>query len=384
VFFVADISAKKLTWVPGESFLPLMEEESPQQNAPKFEATPIPVSFMITESIDLSKAAAEFGEHLGAIAVQLGFPSTLVERAIVADTARFSEALAQFAGNRTFTNDHGLQAAAKTIRIPDTNPCRSAIVFNVSIVVTVLNAGHEKGWNVSEWPTAERHHFYVIAHELGHCVDHALRQDIIDDGTWRDEAGNRVTNGLHRNLHAFEFSRVYPEVAACVISGVVYADAMRDLDAKMNNEALLKMLDELATMANTATPNYGAITKRVAATFWFVLMQHAKFVGSRIGYTKITDVKPAKLWHIAEALPEVGAALDDVDGALVIAWKAYPEVSPEILPKMVESFHRISRACGYSMETRNGNEGVWWNNWTVTALMLKLRLHAFTANGNQT
>ncbi len=356
-----------------------MEAESSEQEAPKFEATPVPVSFLLSEQTDTSNATAEFGQHLGGVAVQLGFPSTFVNCAIVADTPRFGEALSQFGGYRTFTKDHGLVAAAQTIRIPDTKPCQSAIVFNVSVVATVLNAGHTIGWKVSEWSVSDQRNFYVIAHELGHCADHALRPEFENDGTRRDEAGNRVIDSRHENLHAFEFSRLYPELAACVIGAVAYSDEIRLLDAQMNNEALLTMLDELAIMMNADQPDYWAITKRVAATFWFVLMQQAKFAGSRIGCTRHTTVEPARLWHVAEALPAVNAALAAAESSLESAWKKYPEVPPDLLPQLVAVFHQISRACGFSLGVRGGGECVWWNERTVSALRSLLKARAATA-----
>lgn len=352
-----------------------MKTESPDPDPIKFDPKPVRVKFMLTQNIDMSRAAAEFGDHLGALAVQMGFPSDVANHVIVTDTDRFAEALAEFEGKRTFTNSHGLLAVAKTIRIKDSKPVSSAIVFNVSVVGTVLNAGHAKGWKVSEWSVAEQHHFYVVAHELGHCLDHALRPEIEEDGTHRDAEGNRVMNGKFASLHAFHFSILYPELAACVIGGLAYTDEMRAVDAKMNNAALVSMLDEMAALTAAPSPDLAAISQQVAATFWFVLIQHSKFVGSRIGYSKLTEVIPTDLWHIA-ALPEVDAALKDAQEALVAGWRVYPEIPADLRPRLTECVLRIARACGYTLEVRHGEEGVWWNTWSQSAVRMMLKARA--------
>jgi hypothetical protein len=348
-----------------------MDHEQPKE-LPNFEPTPVPVKFLITEDIDMSRAAAEFGHPLGALSAQMGFPPAWIDRVIVADTARFGEALAEFPGKRDFTNSHGLVAAAKTIRLSETKPVRSSIIFNLSVVGTVLQAGHTRGWTVREWPVEEQHHFYVIVHELGHCLDHALREEITDDGTWRDEAGNRLTSQKFAHVHALRFSEMYPEIPACVISGFAYSDAMQLVDAKMNNGAFLRMLRELEEMTQVARPDYGAICQRAAAVFWFVLFQHGKFVGGRMGNKKLTAVRSEELWDIGADIPEVAAALREAEAAIETAWAHYPIISPELRPQLIACFHRLSRACGYTLEERHGGEGVWWNKLQQVAARLRL------------
>lgn len=341
-----------------------------------FEPTPVPVSFLLTGEADTTRAAEELGEFVGALAVKIGIPSEVIERVVVADTARYGDALAQFEGKREFTNSHGLLAVGKTIKVKGPKPVRSVIILNVAIVGAVLNAGRTKGWSVAQWSQEEQHSFYVIAHEIGHCADHLLREDIEDDGTWRDESGHRVTDAKFANIHAYQFSMVYPEIAACAISGANYTAEMRFVDAAMSNASFLSMLQELETMTAADSRDLAEICRQVGAVFWFVLFQHGKFVGSQIGNAKLEKALPSELWTIAKVIPEVGDALTRAETAIIEAWNRYPQAPPELRTELTDCFHVLCRACGYSLEERGGQEGVWWNTFkrfTVRLLLERSR-----------
>lgn len=328
-----------------------------------FEPAPVPVSFLLTEDADMTTAAADFGKMIGALSVKVGIPSQVIERVVVADTARYGDALAQFEGKREFTNSHGLIAVGKTIKMKGPKPVRSVIILNISIVWTVLNAGRTKGWSVAQWSQEEQHSFYVVAHEIGHCADNLLREEITDDGTWRDESGHRVTDAKFANIHAYQFSLVYPEIAACVISGANYTREMRLSDAKMSNASFLSMLRELETMTGAHSQDFADICRQVGAVFWFVLFQHGKFVGCQIGNSKLNNTEASELWTLAKVNPDVATALTRAESAITEAWKRYPEIPPELRTELTKCFHIISRACGYTLEERDGKEGVWWNTF---------------------
>lgn len=319
------------------------------------------VEFLINYDIDMTPAAGKFAVILADLAQQVGCKPEWIDRVVVADSDRFAEALASFGGTRKYTNTHGLLAVAKTIRMPNTHPVQTSIIFNLSIVGVVLEAAMAKGWQVENWTVEEQRSFYVLLHELGHCADHALRPEITADGTRRDENGERVIDPTLANLHAFHFSEMYPEIPACVFGGYGYTDGIRVLDVQMNNEAFISMLRELTQMTKAANPDYRAILKQSAAVFQFVLFQHAKFAGSALGNPRLPKKPAEDLWAVAAQLPEVADVLNRAEAAIVSAWQVYPQIPEALREELIECFHDLAYACGYSLEVRAGGEGVWWD-----------------------
>ncbi|HEY4299974.1 MAG TPA: hypothetical protein VGM73_03805 [Candidatus Didemnitutus sp.] len=319
------------------------------------------VEFLINYDIDMTPAKEKFAVILADLAQQIGTKPEWIDRVVVADSERFAEALASFGGTRKYTNTHGLLAVAKTIRMPNTNPVQTSIVFNTSVVGIVMDAAIKKGWQVESWTVEEQRSFYVLLHELGHCADHAVRPVITADGTRRDENGERVVDHTLGNLHAYHFSEMYPEIPACVFGGYGYTEEIRALDMAMNNEALRSMLRELAQLTESTPPSFGAIFKQAMAVFWFILFQHAKFTGSALGNAKLPQKPSGELWDIAARLPEVAEALNRAEASVVSAWQVYPQIPDTFRKELTECFHDIAFACGYLLEVRAGADGVWWD-----------------------
>lgn len=297
-----------------------------------------------------------------------------VEDVIVVEQPLFGDAVGRFDKSRIYTNDRGLVAVGKCFaHLCDGHVRSSSIILSTSLVGGVMQALQEHGSDTAKWRAEDRRNLYAIYHEFGHCMDHVQRPKTTPDYTSRNEEGRFLPPTVPA-ICAFHFETLVPELMACAFSGIGYHESLFALDSEMNDQTVVRGLDALACMTRESELDMNRLFFEAAALFWFVLIQHAKFVGSMLGNSSLSPRTSGELWRIARLFPEVAHTLDRAESVFREAWSCYPELPEHFLPEVTSCFHAISNAFGYSLEVRSGNSGIWWNAIKQSLAGMRLQL----------
>jgi hypothetical protein len=297
---------------------------------------------------------------IGSVLKTLEAPENFHPQFIVAEPERFGDAVERFDPTRTYTNG-ALLAVGKTFRRKD-DPKQSSIILHSVPFVMSLKATEEFGSSFVSWPAEYQRSIYVIAHELGHGLDHHRRPEIEDDGTERDEAGRRRIRGGHVNLCRYHLAMALPELAACALSGHWTTKGVIELDIQMNNETVLRSANEILQATQQSSRDLGNLRQQVVGLAGFFLVQHAKLVGSEVGSGE--KLRPMEdLWHFTQLSSEAKATMDDIDSFLRAMLKSYPKWDTSGADRLISIFDRLVALLGYELHDKNGAEGIWWYSW---------------------
>lgn len=305
---------------------------------------------------------------------EMGLPFESVEEVIVATPETFGDIVARFDKSRKYTNSRGLVAAGKMFtHRPTDKRMTHSILLQHSVVDGVFKSPLVHGKNYHTWPAEDQRNLYVLYHELGHCLDHERRPEDKDDGTFRTETGDRAIDSTLASLCALNHSMLLSELAACAHSGFVFTEGIGALDCAMNDTFVQKQVNEVRRLTLESPTELDLIRHETSGLFWFILLQQAKHMGSRLGNPELPRLPPAQLWKIAAASETVASILEIADAAIEKAWAGYPNFNPEFRDTMSECFLRLGEHYGYRFE-KNGRGGIWWDAWTQLRAALPLQL----------
>jgi hypothetical protein len=328
------------------------------------------IEFNVSDVSSSEEDCRLLGVIVGRVAEQVGVAFESIEEVIVATPDRFGDVVARFDPSRKYTNSRGLLAVGKTIvhRKPN-SPTSNTIFLQYSVVSWVFDSPKQFGRDFQAWPAEAQRNYYVLFHELGHCLDHANRPEPEDDGTYRTDDGLRaVCEGL-KNFCTYNHSMLLSELAACFFSGIAYTDGVRALDCEMNNNFVREQLNGLQRRTNESLPNMGEIRWEAMGLFWFVLFQQAKLTGAKLKNPDLSPKPITELWEMAAALPEIAKVLTLAESEMETAWKAYPEFEPGFRDTLSAYFEKIAGLCGYRFQDQTGRDGVWWDRWLQQRLL---------------
>ena len=312
---------------------------------------------------DLTEADANrLGGVIGLIEKQMGMPEDAVREVIFASDEKFGEVVLRFDPTGTYTNARGLVAAGKTFahREPG-KPTTTSVLLRHGCATHLLKALDSTAGKIDEWPTEQQMALYILAHELGHCLDHTRREASPDDGTYRNEQGQRVLGHSVADLCTYYYSMLVSELSACVFSSPYYTEALRKDECRMNNDFVFRQLETLRNLTRDSSDDLNKIQGEAGGLFWFVLMQQAKQSAVRIGNGVMENRTATELWEFAQSSESVAEALVRADGAIVAAWESYPAFGPELKEQLTGAFHEMAAVHSFRFHDAAGRDGIWWN-----------------------
>lgn len=263
------------------------------------------------------------------------------------------------AGQPESYTDNGIHvAAAKTLAAMRDGRVVSTVVYRDNFMAEIL--GDVMGVNGD--PTfgeGAQFCFYLLAHELGHCKDNALRSDVGGSES-RFQGGfsvEKVTNH-YRPV-------VLSELAACVHSALAMRQGTYDQEWKRWHEDTGQYLSQLKNSWRTYQRDnslLGNLAFDAAQVFWIMLLQYSKLVGSRIGNPNLVNGSES-----FQALNgDVVSALKDADATLRQIWNSYPAWTNTTGNDLLPHWQKLAQLYGYKFVQGQEGDALYLDNSIIT------------------
>lgn len=252
-----------------------------------------------------------------------------VDRVIVVSPDRFGKAVDAVRPGEMYTNTINAVAVGKTIARRSAGRIVSDIVLQhwlfefIGQALTVFQS-------CSDWNIYQQQALYIVSHELGHALDHALRND---DSEVNDPRSRPFS--IKETAHYYG-NVVLTEYAACRNSSPVMTDALFGHELY---EAT-KRMSVCRRQANYFLANPDDLTPRALAhtacqDAWFIIAELAKLYGHAKGNAErdasVSTKESSLLQHSL-----LGAALTQIGDS-------YPNWDvPNIVAKLTTIWHRYS------------------------------------------
>lgn len=255
---------------------------------------------------------------------------------------------------QSYTNNDIHVAAAKTIAVQRDGHVVSTIVYRDNFMAEIL--GDIMGFN-GEPTFGEDAQFcyYLLAHEIGHCKDNALRSlsegsEPHFDGEFRVE---KVAN--------YYCSIVLSELAACVHSAPAMTLSTYAQEKErwlVDRDKYLKRVKESWQVYQRNHSHLRNLTFDSAQAFWIILLQYAKLAGSRIGNSNLPNDTDS--WPHLNA--DVVSAFNDVDEALGQIWSLYPDWTDATGAALIQHWQKLAQLYGYRFVQNKAADDLYLDN----------------------
>lgn len=251
----------------------------------------------------------------------------------------------------SYTDNEMYKAAGKTIAHHRSGTTTtSSIVFRDNFMAEILG-NLQEGDNLESWDEDGQLCFYIFTHEVGHCKDNSLRPEseevpLTREGTFR----------IHQ-IAKYYVSILLSEVAACVHS----AAAMTE---RTHQQEISRWRDESGQILKGTTKQWrayqrdnnllGELAFHAAQSFWVIILQYAKLVGTRIGNPELSAIDIT--WRTDD---QTVAILDEIKSAVEEIWRSYPAWTEEVADRFFSLWLRLSEAHGYRFAHQPDSDGVY-------------------------
>lgn len=292
----------------------------------------------------------------------VALPDGALAQVVVTDEARFGPAIHELqtsAGRPTGYTHNGVhRAVAKTLpgraggRGPAGGNPPSTVVLSecVAALAVAFAAGSASGQGLE---TDAPLFYYVVAHELGHCKDHHVR-DVADDVPIRPVGGAIIRPVARTYEHT-----ILSEFAACVHAAPAMPDAAYAAqinDWAQDAENVLRAVDPAwaAYQADPDAPGHlYTLALDAAQAMWVLCVQYAKLAGTAFGDPRHPPPRQAGGALRPAGRPDAllaRAALDALDAELRTLWASYPDWPPGCGEGLLRAWHTLACAHGFTFE----------------------------------
>lgn len=253
-------------------------------------------------------------------ATNIGLPVGQLSLVLVADDARYAEAIDRIQPGAGYTNHpSGYRGMAKTAMLQELDGTKSsAIVIHLHALSGVLAAvfGAE---GIERNPLAEQSCTYLLYHELGHCLDNLKRPDRTDPPAVRPGYGFEISQFARYHAHIVEEEYVASAFAAPWMTSSVYAEifSLMTTQLEIGRDEAVRLQSEYYGDPSKLT----LLASSVAGWCWSLLVQFAKMAGSRQINTHLAKSSPT--WVEADDEVVVGL-LKEFELNLSHHWSLYP------------------------------------------------------------
>lgn len=287
----------------------------------------------------------------------------VIEAVILSDEGNFGtiiHKLQQVEGaTPSYTDNELYKAAGKTIAHHRNGTTTSSIVFRDNLMAEILG-NLQGGDSLESWGEDGQLCFYIFTHEVGHCKDNALRPEseeipLTREGTFR----------IHQ-IAKYYGTILLSEVAACVHS----AAAMTE---RTHQQEITRWRDESEQILKGTTKQWRAYQRDnnllrelafyAAQSFWVIIMQYAKLIGTRIGNPELSAADTT--WYRTDA--QTAAILDEVKSVVEEIWTDYPAWTDEIAGRLFPLWLKLAEAHGYRFVHQSEGDGLYLDHHIILA-----------------
>jgi len=294
-------------------------------------------------------------ELLGHCIKKMGLLSTDIRQVILADQEHYASAIKDISGHVSYTNDVHYVSVGKTVsKWLNSGHIVSDLVLHSGIIDKVVSCV-SNGCDVSKWDDIGQQTLYMIFHELGHCKDGKIRQDIKNPNIVNSTKEFKIRHicDYYRNILLGEFS-------ASVHSGLFMTPTVYDLELSSTLATVEEQLTYIDSLKNKYSEDNSLLYElafTVGGLFWFILIQYSKLIGVRISNKELCD-RGLSLWK--EANSEASSIISKYDQLISNAWRAYPNWSGDLFHNLDSTWESLSLSCGYKFVHTNQGDALYW------------------------
>jgi hypothetical protein len=294
---------------------------------------------------------------------EVACPAEAVCDLIVADEARFGEAIHILAPGIPFTDNEDYKAVARTVTLDRlSKPTKSGIVLRDFVFAGAIQS---LGKELAERSAEEQRLIYTVWHEVAHALD-AVK---------RSETPSRVlflqdSNGHFKIRHIASFFQdvVLSEIFACRFSALACNQELADLELASDNAIIGRHLSQL----QNETASYGGdpdhllkIAYAAAQTFWLPFVQYGRVIAHMIGNPQLT--RTLSLWPDA---PEgMNAVFSGYIELLNSVFACYPRIPADFETHLFSFWVQTALLHGIRFsENPNSGDGIFWDKTLLGSL----------------
>ncbi|MDP8200915.1 MAG: hypothetical protein P9M11_02110 [Candidatus Tenebribacter burtonii] len=279
------------------------------------------------------------------------FDENLIDYIIFADNANFGKALSKYSNQKTYTNNEYYFAVGKIIENYHNKVLTHSIIFHDSVFTGVI-AGKLKGSMIDEWDINEAKSYYVIYHEIAHCIDGHTRgiskKHTLEGGFRIHSVANYYIDKLIDEFYCSVISArgMYPKAFKSKVTEIMklMSDGVNDAIEYRNK---IKNSDEEKVK----------IALQISGLFWLILIQISKLIGIKIGNCKFEDFQMTFTKDNLEA----NRLIIQFESYLKSLWQEYPTTLPNINKHLFNFWNDMTLVFGYKFETTKKGDSIYWN-----------------------
>ncbi len=291
------------------------------------------------------------GNFVDSIAKSIELPDGALQKVLVADEASFGPSIAAHGraepGGVTHTQTAFHIALGKTIPLQTETGTSNVIILRDLVLISLLAV--DAGQLHVDFPREIA--AYMIAHELGHCLDHSLRSK-------QPRVGPPSGKMNLEHFARYYMNILMSEVAACVFSAEYMAqeqlewhwtkacETAKDLITQLNEDKQAYCEDRL---------DLGSLAYHVAHGYWVVLLQFAKVYATAMAIGRDLPSLPLS---VPEAISEVLTRLDEM---IQSEWQQYPQWNDETFDDMPDLWSDLCLAMEFKFAMTPKGVGLYFN-----------------------
>jgi len=286
---------------------------------------------------------------------KMGLSSKDIGRVIFADQDHYATAIKDISGHMSYTNDVDYISVGKTVsKRLNSGHILSDITLRSGIIDKIVG-GVLNNCDISRWDESEQQALYTIYHELGHCKDGKIRQDITTP-----HIVNSTNKFKIRQICDYYRHILLGELSASVHSGLfmtakVFERKLSDTILKI--EKKLTYIDELMDKYSKDHSILYELAFTVGGLFWFILIQYSKLIGTRISNKRLRDHELI-LWK--EASTSAYSIILEYDRLISSAWCVYPNWDSNLFHDLDSTWESLSLSFGYKFVHSDQGDALYW------------------------
>lgn len=279
------------------------------------------------------------------------FDERLIDYIIIADEANFGKALSKYSNLETYTNNEHYFTLGKIIENYHDKVLTHSIIFHNSVFNNLIS-GMLKGSEIDEWDVNEAKSYYVVYHEIAHCIDGHTR-------------GIKEKQTLKGRFKIHSIANYYTDILLDEFyCSVISAKAMYFNAFFSEVEEIKKLMSNRISDAMEYRKNFNKsdeekvkIACQISGLFWFILIQISKLIGIKIGNNKFDNFRVS----FSKNNSEVDKLILKFETYLISLWQEYPSTQQNIKKDLFNFWNEIALMFGYKFTTTRKSDGIYWN-----------------------
>lgn len=286
----------------------------------------------------------------------MGLTHDDIGQIVIIDKEHYTTTIREFDNKANRTDDDDFIGVAKTIpKRLDSGKISSNIFLLDGLIAQSLKAISKRG-DFSILNEIEQQSLYTIYHELGHCKDAKIRQDL------ETPALTNSTNSFRiRKVCNYYRSILLGEFAASFHSGKFMTKTL--FGREYNNIKI--MIENKLTYISKLKQKYlkdhsklYELAFLVSGFFWTILIQYSKLIGVKLNNNELRNLS-VQLWN--EVTNETNIIMEDYCSLLFDVAQLYPCWDSDYCCNIDEIWNLLALSFDYKFVQNEHGDALFWN-----------------------